>query len=141
MLTFGYNNNAIGNQKLFKPIANGDVADSSAIVVTDEPFPFQKPKKEWKFRRKSWIKELINCCFSQNITKHKLAYNSLLNVSMLFSSYLYKYFNKYQGNQLDIFITTSTYFYDIPLLVRLSIPHYQKTWKVQCKLRDVNVIH
>ena len=28
-----------------------------------------KPKKEGKFKCKSWIKKLINCYFSQNITK------------------------------------------------------------------------
>ena len=28
----------------------------------------------------------------------------------------------------------------LPILARLSIPHYQKA-KVQCKLREVNVIH
>ena len=30
--------------------------------------------------------------------------------------------------------------YGIPLLARLSIPHYQKTWKVQWKLGEINVI-
>ena len=70
---FGYNNNAIRNQKhFFKPIANGNVADSGTITLTEEPLPYQKPKKEWKFKCKSWIKKPINCCFSQNITKHKL---------------------------------------------------------------------
>ena len=36
MVDFGYNNNAIRNQKHFKPIANGNVADSSIIALTDE---------------------------------------------------------------------------------------------------------
>ena len=39
MVDFGYNNNAIRNQKHFKPIANGNVADSSMIALTDEPLP------------------------------------------------------------------------------------------------------
>ena len=38
-LTFGYNNNAIRNQKHFKQIANGNVADSDMIGLTDEPLP------------------------------------------------------------------------------------------------------
>ena len=51
MVDFGYNNNAI--KKHFKPIANGNVADSGMIVLTDEPLPSRKPKKEWKFKCKS----------------------------------------------------------------------------------------
>ena len=51
MADFGYNNNAIRNQKHFKPIANGNVADSGMTVLTDEPLP--KPNKEWKFKCKS----------------------------------------------------------------------------------------
>ena len=39
MIDFGYNNNAIRNQKHFKPIAIGDVADSGMITLTDEPLP------------------------------------------------------------------------------------------------------
>ena len=39
MADFSYNNNAIRNQKNSKPIANGDVADSGMIVLTDEPLP------------------------------------------------------------------------------------------------------
>ena len=74
---FRYNNNAITNQKNYKPIANGTTADSTMIALTDEPLPCWKPKKEWKFKCKSWIKKLINCCFSQIKTKHKLA-NSLI---------------------------------------------------------------
>ena len=69
--------------KKFKPIANGNAADSSMIALTDEPLPFWKPKKELKFKCTSWIKKLINCCFFQIKTKHKLtAY--VINVSMLF---------------------------------------------------------
>ena len=45
MVDFGYNNNAIRNQKHFKPIADGNVADSGMIVLTDEPFPCRKPLK------------------------------------------------------------------------------------------------
>ena len=51
MLDFGYNNNAIRNQKHFKLIPNGNVTDSGMIAVTDEPC--RKPKREWKFRCKS----------------------------------------------------------------------------------------
>ena len=39
MVDFGYNNNTIRNQKHFKPITNGNVADSSMIALTDEPSP------------------------------------------------------------------------------------------------------
>ena len=39
MVDLGYNNNAIRDQKHFKPIANGNVADGHMIAVTDEPFP------------------------------------------------------------------------------------------------------
>ena len=38
MTDFGYNN-AVRNQKIFKPVANGNVADSGMIVLTDEPLP------------------------------------------------------------------------------------------------------
>ena len=43
MVDSGYNNNAIRNQKPFKPIANGNVTDSGMIVLTEEPFPYRKP--------------------------------------------------------------------------------------------------
>ena len=96
MVDFGYNNNAIRNQKHFKPIANGNVADSRMIALTDEPLPCWKPKKEWNFKCKSLIKKLINCCFSQIKTKRKLtAY--LICVHYLFRD-LYKYFNRYTAN-------------------------------------------
>ena len=39
MVGFGYNNNAIRNQKHFKPIANCNDADSGMIALTDEPLP------------------------------------------------------------------------------------------------------
>ena len=39
MIDFGYNNNAIRNQKHSKPIANGNLADSGMIALTDEPLP------------------------------------------------------------------------------------------------------
>ena len=43
----------IRNQRHFKPIANGNVADSGMIDLTGEPLPYQKPKKECKFKCKS----------------------------------------------------------------------------------------
>ena len=61
MVDFRYNNNAIRNQKHFKPISNGN---SSMIALTDEPLPCWKPKKKWKFKCKTWIKKLINCCYA-----------------------------------------------------------------------------
>ena len=77
------------------------------IALTEEPLPcWKNPKKERKFKCKSWIKKLINCCFSQNITKHKLT--AYLMYLCYFFSYLSKYLNRYWVNQLDIFITTST---------------------------------
>ena len=36
MVDFGYNNNAIRNQKHFKPIANGNVAKSGMILLNEE---------------------------------------------------------------------------------------------------------
>ena len=66
----------------------------------------KKLKKERKFKCKSWIRKLINCCFSQNITKHKLT--AYLMYLCYFFSYLYKYLSRYLANQRDIFITTST---------------------------------
>ena len=39
MVDFRYNNNAIRQQKYFKPIANGNVADSGMITLTDESLP------------------------------------------------------------------------------------------------------
>ena len=83
----------ITNQKKIKPIANGDAADSSMIALTDEPLPCWKPKKEWKFKCKSWIKKLINCCFSQIKTKHNLT--ACLMYLCCFFSYLYQYLDRY----------------------------------------------
>ena len=109
-------------------------------------------KNESLAKCKYWIKKLINCCFSQNIRKRKLT--AYLMYLCYFFSYLYKYLNRYCANQLNIFVITSTkkaifiamhlrkhmkYYYW--LLARLSIPHYRKTWKIQCKFREVNVIH
>ena len=37
MVDLGYKNNAIRNQKHFKPIANGNVADSGVVALTDKP--------------------------------------------------------------------------------------------------------
>ena len=39
MVDFGYENNAIRNQKHFKSIANSNVADSGMIVLTEELLP------------------------------------------------------------------------------------------------------
>ena len=40
MADFEYNNNAIRNQIKFKPIANGNLADSDMIILTDEPLSY-----------------------------------------------------------------------------------------------------
>ena len=45
MVDFGHSNNAIRNQKHFKPIVNGNVADSGVVVLTDKPLPCSKHKK------------------------------------------------------------------------------------------------
>ena len=94
--------------KKFKPITNGKAADSSMIALTDKPLPCWKPKKEWKFKCKSWIKKThqLLLCFSQNIAKHKLT--AYLMYLCYFFSYLYKYLNRYYANQLNIFVITST---------------------------------
>ena len=39
MADFGYNNNAVRNQKKFKPTTNGKVADSGMVALTDKPLP------------------------------------------------------------------------------------------------------
>ena len=41
MVDFGYNNNAISirNKNYIKPIANGNVADSYMVALTDELLP------------------------------------------------------------------------------------------------------
>ena len=85
MVDFGYNNNAIRNQKHFKPITNGNVADSGMIALTDESLPCWKPKKEWKFKCKSWIKKTHQLTAAMLLPKYsKTQVNSLLNASMLF---------------------------------------------------------
>ena len=43
---FGYNDNTIRNQKIFRPIAAGNVADQSRLEISDEPVPCRKkPRK------------------------------------------------------------------------------------------------
>ena len=39
MTEFRYNNNVIRNQKIFKPIAQGNVADRGMVALTGEPLP------------------------------------------------------------------------------------------------------
>ena len=89
---FGCTNNAIRNQKHFKPIANGNAADIRMIALADDPLLCWNPKKEWKFKCKSWITKtyLLLLCFSQNREKHKLtaylmnyAISSLIFISTL----------------------------------------------------------
>ena len=46
MADFGYNDNAIRNQKFFKAIAHGNVADCGMVVLTDEPLPCRKKSKK-----------------------------------------------------------------------------------------------
>ena len=46
MADFGYNDNAIRNQKIFHPIAHGNVADCGMVVLTDEPLPCRKKSKK-----------------------------------------------------------------------------------------------
>ena len=48
MIDFRYNNNALRNQKHFKPIGNGNVTDSGMIALTEEPLSCRKPKKKMK---------------------------------------------------------------------------------------------
>ena len=103
MADLEYNNNAIKNKKKFKPIANANVANSDIIALTESHFHVEKLKKNESLNGyKYCIKKLINCCFSQNITKHKLrAYLKYQAVSFfIFISILTDW-----ANQLDIFIT------------------------------------
>ena len=67
---------------LLESIANGNVADSDMITLTDEPISCWKPKKEWKFKCKSWIKKTNQLLLLPKYNKAQV--NSLLNVSMLF---------------------------------------------------------
>ena len=46
MTDFGHSNNPIRNQTFFKPIAHGNVADSSMVSLTDEPLPCRKKSKK-----------------------------------------------------------------------------------------------
>ena len=46
MADFGYNDNTIRNQKMFKPIAHGNVADYGMVALTDEPLPCRKKSKK-----------------------------------------------------------------------------------------------
>ena len=62
-------------------MAIGNVVDSGMTALIDETLPCWKPKKEWKFNGKSWIKELINWCFSQ--IKQNTAYLMHLCTSFL----------------------------------------------------------
>ena len=84
MVDFGYNNNAIRNQKHFKPIANGTVADNRMIVLTGESLPCWKPKNELKFKCKSWIKKNSSTAAMLLPKYSKTQVNSLLNASMVF---------------------------------------------------------
>ena len=59
MVDFEYNNNPIRNQKNLKPIANDNAVDSGMIALTDKPLLCWKPKKEWKYKCKSWINSSI----------------------------------------------------------------------------------
>ena len=49
-----YDNKCYYKPKKSKPIANGNAADSSMIALTDKRLSCWKPKKEWKFKCKSW---------------------------------------------------------------------------------------
>ena len=79
MFDFGYNNNATRNQKYFKPIANDN---SHKIAWTDGTRPCWKPKQEWKFKCKVWIKKTHQLLLLPKYSKTQV--NSLLNVSVLF---------------------------------------------------------
>ena len=67
MADFRYNINAIKKPKKFKPLANGNAADSSMIALTDKSLSCWKPKKEWKFKCKSWIKKNSSTAVSPKI--------------------------------------------------------------------------
>ena len=78
MTDFGHNNNVVRNQKHFKSIANGDVADSDMISLTEQ-ISISKPKKEWKFKCKSWIKKTYQLQLFPKYNKTQVS--SLLNIS------------------------------------------------------------
>ena len=67
-------------KKKLKPIASGNFADSSMIAWTDQPLSCWKPEKEWKFKYKSWIKNL-STAVSPKLKQTQV--NSLVNVCML----------------------------------------------------------
>ena len=46
MADFGYNDNAIRNQKNLKPIAHGNVANCGMVALTDEPLSCRKKAKK-----------------------------------------------------------------------------------------------
>ena len=48
MADFGYNDNAIRNQKIFRPIVHGNVAETGVISLTEEPLPCRKNLKRNK---------------------------------------------------------------------------------------------
>ena len=86
MVDFGYKNNAIRNQKHFKPIVNGNVAHSSMIALTDESLPCWKSKKEWKFNCKFWIKNSSTAAML--LPKYgRKQLNSLPNASVYLTRY------------------------------------------------------
>lgn len=43
---FGYNDNAIRNQKVFRPIAAGNCIDQASIELSNEPVPCRKRVKK-----------------------------------------------------------------------------------------------
>ena len=63
MVDFRYNNNAIRYQKHFKPVANGNLADSGMIFLIEEPLLCWKPKKELTFKCKSSKKNSSTAAF------------------------------------------------------------------------------
>ena len=46
MADFRYNDNAIRNQKIFKPIAHDNFADPGMFALADEPLPCRKKSKK-----------------------------------------------------------------------------------------------
>ena len=100
-------------------------ADSDMIFLT-ERISISKPKKEWKFKCKSWIKKTYQLQLFPKYNKTQVS--SLLNVSYFFL--FFQCVNKYYANQLDIFyihMNKKDYFYSpenisygIPLLGPIS---------------------
>ena len=95
------------------------------------------------FKCKSWIRTHQLLLLPKY---NKTQFNSLLSVSMLFLfTFISTLTNIRQINWIFYnHMNKKGYFYSheniisygIPLLPRLFIPHYQNTWKFQCKLRD-----